>query len=780
MKKTIISLLVLCAVLGMCLPALASPGDAMIWHGTDYSLSLRTVLLAGRSAYAFFDGGERDATLLTFGLDSRESHEYKLYPLQEQLLTELTGEAPQPEGSPAGEGTGPSVGFDFWFVLDDQIYASISVSTYAEGQNTIDGGYLRRLEMTENGPTLTECDLPRLDYSALISEQEDGWQSIPYVRNVFAQENTLFLLTYDESGDRLCMYDLQDGFCQDRYLQNLGSLSPGPEGKLMVSSYNYADGSMVVSLYDPSADVSEELLTINPSDAGNPQNLCYRAENDTLYYTLNGEIWAAPSFDMSQAVSVNDSPVTYNYGVPQISSDGIILLYDYQCIILRNLDPAVRGSVNLRVADYTYTSAAEQAYFRFMSTRGDVSVILERSYDPSALLQAMLNQDANNDILLLNVGTSQYNALFNRGFLAELDSSEKLTGLVQGMYPAVREAVEKDGHLYALPVYAYGNTMGFDPVALTRLGLTEADLPRTWPDFLRFLNDLPSKLEGTRVSAVPAYYTRQDLKTTLFYSIISSYQNYLNHNSDANYTFNTPVMQETLDLLENLNYEALGVREQQEEEEGGGYWEGDWEDHGILFDSSAYSSMSSSGSWYEPLFLGFGEEKPTLGYDMTVAFINPYSQHLPEALAFLETLADCRETASVYTFSPEHNEATRYAGWEQSKEQMEKDIQEMKNLMAKASEEELPALQEVLEDREAMLKDLVENSWEISPDAIESFHRRADRVGPVTYDFYFLLMNAADASMTEMMDRFYQGECTSQELLEAIDSKYQMIRLEGD
>jgi len=772
MKKALWTLLILCLALGLCVPALASPGDAMIWHNTDYSQNIRSVLFSGRSVYCFMDGPE--PTLTVFDMDTRESREYKLNPLLEGLPAELGVSAPEDSAESSVSG-----GFDFWFALDDQVYASLSVSTYEGSRCTIDGGYVRRLEMTEDGPKLVECDLPRLDYTDMVAEQEDGWQTLSYIRSAFTMDSRLFVMTNDDSSDILRIFDLKDGISQDRYLQNVSSFVPGPEGKLLASGYNFNDGSTFVSLYDPDADVTEELMTFAPKDGMtiNPQNLCYRADNDTLYYTLDGEIWAAPSFDLSQAVSVNDSPVAYTYGVPAISSDGMLLIYDYQSIALRNLDPSVRGSVNLRVADYTYNSAAEQAYFEFTAKRGDISVILERSGDPSVLLQAMLNQDTANDVILLNVGTSQYNALFQRGFMADLSSSESLTALAGTLYPAVRNVVEKDGRLLALPVYAYGYGLGYDPIALEKMGLTEADLPQTWPEFLTFLNTLPAKAEGTRVVPVPPYYSRQDWKTTLFYTIIESYQNYLNSNPDANYTFNTPIMQETLDLLEKLDYEALGLPDQDEETEA---WNSDWDDHGILFDPSTSTSMPTYGSTYKPLLLRFGEEKPVAGYEMCVAFVNPYSTHQSEAIAYLETLANCRETASVYTFSPENNEPKRHPNWEQYREEMEKEIQDLKDQLAKASEGEQTALQEMLEDREASLKDLIDNSWEVTPESIEAFRERADNVVPTTYDFYFIIMNTADASLTEMVQRFYQGECTSQELLEAIDSKYQMIRLEGE
>ena len=50
----------------------------------------------------------------------------------------------------------------------------------------------------------------------------------------------------------------------------------------------------------------------------------------------------------------------------------------------------------------------------------------------------------------------------------------------------------------------------------------------------------------------------------------------------------------------------------------------------------------------------------------------------------------------------------------------------------------------------------------------------------MTYDFNNLIVDANDNSFYESLQRYYEGQISARELLETLDQKYQMMRLEGD
>jgi hypothetical protein len=236
-------------------------------------------------------------------------------------------------------------------------------------------------------------------------------------------DDTLYTMSYDDSGnDVLCCFDLTDGTCTPRYLQNIASLAPGPDGQLLAAQYNWtgAEGEYIISLYDPDSESLQKVSSQSIYES-TPQNLFYRAETDTLYYTCAGEIWAAPGMDLTQAISVNDCPISSDSGHVQITEDGFLLLYDSQSAVLRDTDPSHRKEISLTVLDSTYLSSLDSSYYEFTASHGDVSVIIDRNYNASNVLQGMMNQDSTVDIYVMDMASSQFNALFRRGYLAELD-----------------------------------------------------------------------------------------------------------------------------------------------------------------------------------------------------------------------------------------------------------------------------------------------------------------------------------------------------------------------
>ena len=518
MIKWISLFLSLMLLLGVCGSALAAENRTLWYTVSDngyISHFLQSALLAGNRVYCFLEGS--DQMMIVYDLDTGTSQEYDSSALfdrggaSDEITLEMGEEAEEEEDEEEEEApeteNGQADTYEteeaaLWFSWRDELYAVVSKRvSEPDGSSSMEGGIVRRLSLETGEPVLEETDLPRLDWSNL-TDDSSNWVYTRYTRTSFVMEDTLCALINDDSGnDILCLISLTDGSCETRYLRNVSSLAAGPDGQVLVTEYNWdgTDSEIILSLYDPDSESYQRISSrsLNDSSVG---HLYYRAENDTLYYTCAGEIWAAPGMDMSQAVSVNDCPLSGDSGTTQMTADGFLLMYDYQSVLLRDTDPSHRKDVSLTVLDSTYLGSLDSTYYDFTADHGDISVIIDRNYNPDNVLQGMMNQDSSVDIYILSTSSSQFNALFRRGFMAELESSEKLTSLVNSMYPAVSEAVKRDGRLVALPVYAYGYSIGISMKAFQKLGYTEDDVPKTWLAFFDLLDELPSKLEGSGVS----------------------------------------------------------------------------------------------------------------------------------------------------------------------------------------------------------------------------------------------------------------------------------------
>ena len=740
--------------------AAEAQGDVTVWYadsrnGTAEAMLTAALLWKGQAA-CFTEG--RENRLLLYDPETRTSKEYSMEDAAEALRLSLGEDAPD------------SLETECWFVWDDRLTA---IMTAYDAEERPEGGLLAALSLEGETPVLSAAGLPRLDWRDM-TEESGGWTGSRPVLAAFPAGNRLCIQTVNDLEEgRLCLFDLTDGSCEVLEPEGLLAAAPGPEGRLIL--LREAGPERTLSLADPLSG-AEEILSTVPAEGDTPANLCYRPENHTLYYTAGGEILAAPDLALDRAFAVNACPTGGENTAAWMTANGFLLLWDARSAVLRGTDPAGRREVSLLVRDYAELDALDSAAHAYSAAYGDVSVRVERADAAENLLQAMMNQDASVDVYCLDMATGSFSALFERGYPAPLDGSGLLTAHVDAMYPAVAEAVRRDGKLLALPVQAWGYTLGIHLKAFEALGWTEADIPTTWDGFFDLLDELPARVEGSGVRIFQERLTAETLQKTLFRMILSGWL----ENTDAadGSVFNAPELESLLRRLAGLDLQALEVSGRTGSRGGSDSFRRT--SSVPLFETGTALTLDSLDMGYVPMLLSFREGRARAAYHMTVAFVNPYSAHAQEAVGFLETLAGHVDTASAYTFSPEGNEPVRTPEYEQNYASLTETLEQARAQMAGAEDESLrERWQGIAESLEKSLKQLDETSWSISPEAIEAYQARAGQLVPMVWDFSRLMTDSSDASLTEAMNRFWQGDLGARELLETIDRKYRMQLLEG-
>ncbi len=757
-----LALVLLCALLGGA--ALAEDDNVILWRTdfdqyTGYSTETLTDMFVSDSQIYGITMGS-GFRLLCFDPETHASRTLDTQELSDRYYGALNENGSREEIS-------------CWFTWKDQVYALITRYEYS-GDEALppEGGLIRRLVIEGDKATLADTELPRLNWEPMI-EAGDSWYNSRAVRNILCVGDSLCILTYDDSyNDVMLLYSLTDGSFQEQFMQNVSSISAGPQGQLLISRYIWdGDGGYELSLFDPASGSSEKVG--GAASLGGFRSICYSEEKDTLYYVNSGEILAVPGLDFSRAVPVNDCPLESESGAMLLPDDRL-LIYDYRTAVLRTTDPEKRQAVSLRVTDYAYIPAMDSAYYDFTADHGSVAVIIDRYETSTDILQAMMNQDSTTDIYCLRMSSGTFNALFNRGYMAPLDSSEKLTSLVHSMYPAVAEAVTKDGSLVAVPLCVTGNTIGFNSLAMKRAGLTEEDLPRTWEGFFDFLEQLPERMEGTGVRAFPRWNILADLKTSLLNLILSDWEAFCTR-AGTEISFSDPRLQNLLSRLEKLDAEALGVSREYEED---AYYE--WVEDGTLLEMDVPLTMPTYNVDFRPLMLAI-EGDPISSYQVDCAFINPYSAHPAEALAFLEAMAGRTGKADAYTMSPENNEPVRYPDYEEYKENLTTTVKETREQLEKEEDENARAeLETYLEEMEKSLGSLDDTYWMISPASIAAYQARAPFLSPARYGMQSMMAQSTDTNLYELFNNFASGTATGRELLDQLNKKYMMMLQEGN
>ncbi len=766
--------LVLSIILLLCLllsgAALAQGGNAVLFHDNaaadgGYSTSyISTMLTVGSRIYAFMYGA--DSHLLAYDTQDESAEPQDL------------GEVFSYSYDESDPGIREEV--TAYFTWQDQIYAILTrYESQEEDEEPMppEGGFIRRMNLEAGTTELLECDLPRLDWEPMI-EGEGSWYGIRQIRSSFCLGDTLVFLVYDDSySDLLLFYDLKTGRCEEQYMQNISSIAPGPDGKILLCRFLWeeADGTCEISLFDP-ASGSSEILSKLPAASGNVMALCFREDNNTLYYVAGGELRAVPDLDFAAAVTVNDCPLTSN-PIAAVIPDGRILLYDYTTALLRTTDPEARQEIALRVTDYAYLPVMDTAYYDFIASNGNASVIIDRYGSDRDILQAMMNQDSSSDIYTLSMSSAAFNALYNRGYMASLSGSEKLTALVDSMYPAAASAVRKDGDLVALPLSASAYGLGYNPKVLAKAGLTEEDMPRSWEAFFDFLDQVPARLEGTGINVFPYWHTLSDIKSFLTTQILSDYESYAASKGQP-VDFTAPVLLNLMDRVGQLEAEPLGLQTDLEEENGISY---EWQEDVILLDLNTPLTVAAYNSEFTALMLSLDEGEPISGYQMYCAFVNPYSLHPREAASFLEAAAARLSRPDLYTLSPANNEPVRYPDYEEYKEYLHQSLAECREALEK---EEDPTVRSDLEENIASLEEnlasIDDTYWMISPGAISAYQARAPFLVPASWGMMGMARETYDEAIWSLFNNFAQGNASGRELLEQLNKKYQMMLQEGN
>ena len=766
----------ICIVLAlMCLAgaALASPGDRVLTRFDENMAyaAVRNTFLIGRRVYVFTMGMTEGLTV--FDLDTKETVQYSLQAMMDRmngLQYTLNGET-DPENRNITEQ------IVCWFEQGGELFDLVTRVRTEEIGGRIENATIRRLVLNGTEGDLEATDRPELDWSSM-TEDYGSWTGSRYVSSSLCLGQNLYLHTYDDSGNTVLMiYDLTTGTSQERYLPDLSSIGYGTEDRVLLTQTRWGDHSyMTVSLYDGVTEEMDELVRFDLEQL-NPRTVVYDEKTDTLYYVNAGEIFRVTGRDLSTAVAVNDCPLNGS-GFARVLDDGFLVLGDYSTVLVRNTDPAQRSEITLHVLPYTWSSGLNSAYYDFTESHGNVTVVMEDYGDENALLQAMMNRDDRVDVYLMDMSTSAFSAIYDRGFMADLTGSALLKAKTESMYPAVRDSLMKNGKIVAIPVNTNGDCLGYNTKAWEKLGLTEDDVPKTWNQFFDLLETLPDKITGSGYVVMDFYTSREDFRRSMLRDILNQYSM-----SREDMPYNSDELRGLLEQMDQVDYEGLGILPIEELEnqemilgsDDSGYKEG-------LITTYSSITMQHAGT-YQALQLAFRDgEEPILPFELAVGWVNPYSQHQEEAIAFLEALAEHMGPRTWYTVSAQDNVPLRYPDHEEQRKNMEKWTNEARLHVENAQdEEEKESWEKILAEYERDLSQFDATYWMISPDDIELYHARADQVRPIRWNLMRQLYSGDESdAFSNLYEGYVQGLKSPEELLSYIDRKVQMMRLEGN
>ena len=463
-------------------------------------------------------------------------------------------------------------GYDYiqaWFSWNGELYGLQTRESYEEGRNTVKGIDIKHIKLEDGKIIVENSNLPELDAENLVAHEGED-QYFYGLQTIFTTGNWLFMIPYsNEMTSKMILCNLEDNTVTVTEADYTMTYYPGPDGMILAVHRTWGTDGSDVSIYrmNPETQEEEELLAEIKGLKEYEFNPCYDAEKNILYYQDSGEIWALPCAEPEKKEAVNeysDSGCSM-----MLLPDGFLLMWNYRAVMLKNTDPSQRGGITLRVMDTQYTGSINDAAFEMSNARGDLSVILAQNYNYNTdVLQAMMNHDAENDIYVLSYEGNDFKALRERGYLMDLSDVPLIAESTERMYPCIRDAVKKDGKIIGVPVSMYIQSMGIRMDAWEKIGGTEEELPKTWDQFFDWLETVPKRLEGTQYALVYEDLDAMNFRYQLIQQILNQYEVRMAQKGD-DYLFNTPLLNGLLRRVNEINTEALGIKEHVDMEEEG-------------------------------------------------------------------------------------------------------------------------------------------------------------------------------------------------------------------
>ena len=669
------------------------------------------------------------------------------------------------------------------FAWKDDLYAVVTKTEY-NGDESKQNLFVKHLRLEDGKAVPEDCDVPELDITSLMHDSDygDGGSYFGGFNDPFMVGDTLVGTSYGDEGSILVAFDLTTGFCSEFAVEEPNGITAGPDGSVLINHYEYDDSdysSKAAVIRINLEDQSEEtILELTGSDVYNV-NLCYDQEKDVLYYTLNGELWAAPQMDKDQAFSVNECPEAGNGAI--CLKDGFLLIWTNNTALIRNTDPSQRSSITLRVDIDGWNTAATNAVYAMSEVRGDVAVLLKGIEDENFdMMQAMMNRDSYMDIYNLYCSGSDYNALKNRGFLQDLSDNEQIAADTERMYPIIRDFVKQDGKIIGVPLYVSAGTLGINTRLWKNMGGTEEELPKTWDQFFDWLETLPEKLtEDIDLVEDSEWMDRDNFRSSIRSDILDQYQVMMDARGEEDYVFNTPMINSLLKRLEEVDYDALGVREADESREDNVY-DMDMDKKTLLATYFINTPGSYNSTIYAPLILTFEEgEEPIIPTYTSLAILNPYSEHPEEAKLYLSLMLQNEDASNAYTLFTDKTEPIANSYYLESKKYYDENVAFLQEQIEKADGDEKATWEGYLRETEDQMEDMERWGWVISPQSIENYKTTNTLMKMMTHDFMVDILGSVDEEAEEAFYNELDRERDVDKYLNTIDNKLQMVRREG-
>ena len=617
------------------------------------------------------------------------------------------------------------------------------------------------------------------DEIAQVPLELDGEQ----IDKAMLSDASLFILTSDPfdmaevPARSLLEYDLTTGACRQRLTaQPILDAACGRAGELFLLTKPVDKQACVEMLI---LDRNERTI-VAELPGSSAAGIAYQADTDTMYAASAGNVYRIEKGKQPAPCAYLPESVFRNTSYAVLTADGRYALHHNDAVYLRYLSDDFALQKPLMIANVTFDYYGRDGFRAFQQECAYPAAYSSAHYaSAEEYLRDFLFGNAA-DVYGVN-DPNVFSALMDKGYCVDLSGSEAISAYVERMYPSISGAFCRDGKIYAIPFitgFDFRFVPGYNPQVLEMIGLTEADLPRTFMEWMTFLEEWADSpvLEENDLDLVRASIYG-DLRELLLTAILDQQAIYCDQN-DLPPTFKDETLTALLNKLDEITplLQDLDASSRQNAQYRA------WDDTGSalfiidyrLFTGDGESIMNGGCNLW-----GFGLDRDIPMYyplRLTLLFVNAQTENRDMAVALLEHLLADLDDASRLSLFPDENESVENEYYPDYLAQYEQEMQLLERLLAQCDDpSEREGLIESMDSVTAKWAETLSNRYAISPRSIAEYRGIGEQVVPYS-DLIHVIRSTEN--LQNAYNRYLAGQISTTEFIDTLERVLRYIQSE--
>ena len=459
-----------------------------------------------------------------------------------------------------------------------------------------------------------------------------------------------------------------------------------------------------------------------------------------------------------------------------VAAEGVYAFLDEEGRLLYQDTTAILQAERLRILDLMGSELLSDVLPVFNARNPEYLATAETTDDPSVILNEALNQSADHDAYVINLGSDLFQSLAAKEYLGDLSGSGILTEACTVFPSRIRSRILNQEKLTAFPLMLQNSVMLLDVATICKItGLDREELPTDWSGFLKLLGRIGDEglLEGSGHVLCESGVSAETFRGILITSILQDALLWSDQD-EARLSSLAAILTPALQTLDETDLLRLGLAE---DESNDGSWEQQAETPYLLTWTEPEIAVMGipDGMEYWPLSLSEGGEK-LVPQDVAVIIMNPRSAHPEGVIRFIETLYEETDDITRMELNRNLSDPVENKAYSEDIEYLKSLIPMFESAISEAqTQEEADEITAEYNEMLAYLNEYEKNgAWLISADSI-ALYRSLEDLFAIHGDEIW-----NDETMNSIFFQYMDGMLDAAAFVRQLTSALQMSRMETE